>query len=820
MGNHTLKMKKKLISAAVLALCASGVANAALEEIIVTANKRSESANDIGMAISAVSGDQLSDQKLVSLEELTSVVPGLVFANSQQNTPILTMRGVGFNDSSLGVYPAVSLYVDEIPLPFPAMASHSAYDLERVEVLKGPQGVLFGQNSTGGAINFIAAKPTDELSYGGDVSYGRFNKIETNAFISAPLSDTVGARLSVQNVTADEWQTSQTRPGDENGAEEYTAARLLLSFQPSDTSEITVNLNGWRDKSDPQAFQFVAATPKLFNSAPVPAAEVFAVPFTDKSARAADWSEDFEPESDKEFFQASVRGDFEVSDSKTLTAIVAYSDFERDQVHDGDGGAHVAADFEVSDGEIDSTFAEIRLAHDAGEGVRWVVGANYEDSSTYEDQLLRYVNNTSHRAAALFINGSGSTMEQDIQSYGIFGNIEYDFAEDLTLKVGARYTDTEIDAESCGYAPPNLPGVPDPFGNGSNVADLFNILGSRSTRFVDPIGEGDCFTLDATAGESGTLTPEAGIPGVVFKDTLAEDNFSWRIGLDFRVTEDVLVYGNLSQGYKAGSYPTLSGATFNELQPVTEESVLAYEVGFKASLLDNTVQWNGAIFYNDYEDKQVRGKFEDPIFGPLDRLVNIPESTIFGIETDIVAQLTDNLTLTAAVTYLDSEVDKYPADIAFDVYGVQRDLSGNDLPYTPELTYSLDLDYRLPLNSGGEFFMGVNVVGQTDADAVFDGDDLDLTDAPLRDVGGGVLLNGVDAGFHKSITEHYFVVEEYYTVGARMGYESEDGRWRVMLWGKNITDEYYWNGAIASSENGARVAGRPATYGITVGYTY
>ncbi|MCP5171064.1 MAG: TonB-dependent receptor [Pseudomonadales bacterium] len=152
--------KKPIVAASLLMpalLFGSATTHAALEEIIVTAQKRAESANEIGLSITALPGDKLAEQKLTSLEEITSAVPGLTFATSQQNTPILTLRGVGFNESSIGVYPATSLYVDEIPLPFPAMASHSAYDLERAEVLKGPQGVLFGQNSTGGAINFIAA---------------------------------------------------------------------------------------------------------------------------------------------------------------------------------------------------------------------------------------------------------------------------------------------------------------------------------------------------------------------------------------------------------------------------------------------------------------------------------------------------------------------------------------------------------------------------------------------------------------------------------------------------------------------------------------
>ncbi|MBR9909997.1 MAG: TonB-dependent receptor [Gammaproteobacteria bacterium] len=814
--NNKAVRKTSIAAAIMMSSCLPYTAQAQLEEIIVTANKRSESANEIGMSIAAISGEKLAEQKLVTLEDISATVPGLSFATSQQNTPILTLRGIGFNESSLGVYPAVSLYVDEIPLPFPAMAAHSAYDLERVEVLKGPQGVLFGQNSTGGAINFIAAKPTEEVSYGGDISFGRFNKLETNAFVSGPLTERVGARLAIQNVQADDWQYSQTRRGDENGEEDYTAARLLLNFQPSDRSDVTVNLNAWRDKSDPQAFQFVAASPKRFDLALDKALEVVAVPFTKEDARAADWSEGYAPKGDKEFYQASVRGDFEISAAKNLTAIIAHSNYEQDQVHDGDGMSLIAADFEYNIGELESTFAEIRVAHDDSGALRWVVGANYEDSSTFEDQLLRYVGNTSHRASALWINGSGSTMEQEIESFAVFGNVDYDLTKDTTLKVGARYTDTTINAVSCGYAPPNLAGVPDASGgSGSNVARLFNILGARSSRPFDPLGIGDCFTLDATAGASGTVTEAAGIPGQPFVDELAEDNISWRIGVDHVLNEDVLLYANLSQGFKAGSYPTLSAATINEIAPVTEESVLSYEVGFKATMADARVQLNGAVFYLDYEDKQVRGKIPDPIFGPLDRLVNVPESTIAGAEVDIVAQLGMGFTLSAALTYLDSEVKEYigftalganPSDPANNA--IPEDLSGNSLPYTPELTYSLDLDYRTELASGGMLFAGFNVVGQSTTDAVFNGDDL------------AVPQDRIDAGTAKSLTTHYFEIESYATVGARIGYESADAKWKVMLWGKNITDEYYYNAVIASSENGARVAGRPQTYGITLGYKY
>ncbi|MES2492837.1 MAG: TonB-dependent receptor plug domain-containing protein, partial [Pseudomonadota bacterium] len=144
-------------------------------DIVVTANKREQNLNNVGLTITALSADALQERRLTSLADLANSIPGLAFATSNTGTPILTLRGVGFNESSLGVYPAVSLYVDQIPLPFPAMGAHSAFDLQRVEVLKGPQGTLFGQNSTGGAINYIANKPTATFEAGGDISYGRFN---------------------------------------------------------------------------------------------------------------------------------------------------------------------------------------------------------------------------------------------------------------------------------------------------------------------------------------------------------------------------------------------------------------------------------------------------------------------------------------------------------------------------------------------------------------------------------------------------------------------------------------------------------------------
>jgi outer membrane receptor protein involved in Fe transport len=780
---------------ALVTLCSaamvSSMAHAALEEIVVTANKRSESANDVGMAISAVSGEMLAEQKLTSLEDIASTVPGLVFSPSTTNTPIFTLRGVGFNESSLGVYPAASLYIDEAPLPFPVMASHSAYDLERVEVLKGPQGTLFGQNSTAGAINFIAARPTDTFSAGGDISYSRFNKKEINGFVSGPLAENLLGRVAFTGVKADEWQKSYTRD-DENGKEDYYAGRLLLEYEPSDAVRLKMNLNGWKDKSDPQAQQLIGfhpTVPSAFADPNTNAQAQLTTPFSPEDPRAADWTPESAPKGDRTFYQLVLRGDFDLNEDLTLTVMTSYADFEQDQVTDGDGSDLILFDLRKSEGELDTWNTEIRLANSPDNEFRWVAGVNYEKSNTFEDQVLYFEDNTNNSAQNLFINNDSNVLiDQEIENYAVFFSTETDIAEDITLRAGIRYTDSSIDAEVCPYAAGEL-----------RTANLFNFLGNLpapnpfnpNNLPFDPVGGlPDCYAFN-----------NQGIPGEPFIDSLEEDNVSWRVGADFHLSEDSLLYVNISEGYKTGSYPALAAANHTALEPVVAESVLAYELGIKSTLAGGSVQLNAAVFYNDYTDKQLRGKYPDPSFGILDTLVNVPESKIAGIEADIIYQITDSLTISAAVTYLDSEITEYEGT---NLLGDTNDFSGDRMPFTPELTYNLDIDYRIPLNSGGELFMGVRATGQTDSDAAIGADRIVWPTGP----------------YSRAVDSHPYELDGFTTIDARLGYETEDGKWRVMLWGKNITDEYYWTTIIPSSDDIARFAGRPATYGITVGYTY
>ena len=183
-------------------------------EIIVTAQKREENLNAVPMSITAVSGEQLKRAGVNEVRDLVKVSPGFSYADSYVGSPIYTLRGIGFSDISLGGRSTVSLYIDQAPIPFAIESRGVNLDLERVEILKGPQGTLFGQNATGGAINFIAAKPTKSFAAGMDASYGTFNASDLSGFISGPLSETLGARLAVQTIKSDPWQRSYTKSAE------------------------------------------------------------------------------------------------------------------------------------------------------------------------------------------------------------------------------------------------------------------------------------------------------------------------------------------------------------------------------------------------------------------------------------------------------------------------------------------------------------------------------------------------------------------------------------------------------------------------------
>lgn len=772
-----------------------------LAEVIVTANKRDQNINRVGMSVQAISGSQLSERRITSLQDIAAAVPGLSFAESSNETPIFTLRGVGFNESSLGVYPAVSVYVDQIPLPFPVMTEHSDFDLQRIEVLKGPQGTLYGENSTGGAINFIAASPTSTFEGGGNLTFGRFNETDENAFLSGPITDTLRARIAVTSHHMDNWQYSVTRPNDTNGHQSYIAARGLLDWRPASSLRVSLNLNGWNDTSQPQAWQMIGIRTQY------PQYEPARYPnpvFSPNDPRAADWTVDFldpalgvvnpatgavqpgtaqlddiAPFGQRSFEQAALHVNIDLSKDLTVTSLTSYDNYRQRESLDNDGSNYVIENFPALDGYIHSFYQEIRVANSNQNRFRWIFGSNFEHSITFEFQNNRY-QHTAYNPQNLYINASLINNEQHFRNYAFFNHSEFNLTKKLTLTGGVRYTNTRDKANICSFTIP-----------GGNVDKLFNVLGGLlGTVPFTPIGPSNCYTLNQNF-----------VPGEPYANTLAQSNVSWQGGVNYQVLPETMVYATVSRGYKAGSFPSLAAALYRALSPVTQESVTAYETGIKSQTLDNRLTIDGAVFYYDYLNKQVRGKLSDPIFGALEAEVNVPKSRIYGAELEAAAEPMNGLVISAGITYLQSKIENFTG---VNVLGQSNwNAAGDPLPFTPRWSGSANFDYRI-LTGHGIPFVGASVHVTSEQDAQISAQRLNYFSTPNTVLRPGVLC--------------VYCVAGYATTDVRMGYQSESGKWKVTLWGKNIFNKYYWTDVIAAYDDTARIAGMPATYGITIGY--
>ncbi|MGD9662188.1 MAG: TonB-dependent receptor [Porticoccaceae bacterium] len=784
----TRSSKKHCIKTlAVFVSCASCFAQAqpdndkrlsgAISEIVVTANKREQRLTDVGKSVSALSGDTLKNQQINSMADFANAVPGLSYSNTSTGTPVFTLRGIGFYEQSIGSYPSVSVYLDEAPLPFPVLARHMAFDVERVEVLKGPQGTLFGQNATGGAINYVAAKPSEDFAAGIDLTYGRFDQLNGEMFVTGALSDNLNARLAGRFETADGWQDSISR-SETNGEKDNYMARLMLDFSPTENASFLLNINGSKDKSDTQAAQLIGVN---FQN-PIPDPSLAAAPFAPESARDADWSPGF-TSGDNEQWQISLRGDIDLSDDLTLTFLTSYVDYEQQQGNDVDGVPFSSQDSFPDLGEITSFSQEVRIANDPSNSLRWVAGANYEKSEADQHVSLYYPNSSATATYATLgypIQESFFYSYQEFENYAFFGNLEYDVTDQVTIKGGVRYTDSEDTVESC-------------HGDSGGITGGF-FYGVLFQGALGPYPLGSCFVVNNLPYAVGDVPP--GMPGV-YKDSLTEDNVSWTAGVDWKASENGLVYANVAKGYKAGSFPVVSPSVFESFLPVTQESVLSYEVGLKWTLLEETLQVNSAFFYYDYDDKQLRSKIDSPPFGRLDVLQNIPESSAQGFEVEILAQPVSGLTINAAYTYIDAEIDEF---VGINAGGLEADFAGSDAPFTPDSQLSVSADYEFKVSKDLYGFIGASVNYRSDAISIIGGDVNPATATPQD--------------------KTLFGIDSYSLLDLRAGVETTDGKWRVSVWGKNVTDEYYWNNAAAVFDTITRYAGMPATYGATVSFRY
>lgn len=744
--------------------------SATLQEIVVTAQKRSERISDVPLSITAETGAELAKQGITNPAGLEKVVPGFIFTQSAYAAPIYTIRGIGSYDEAIAISPAVSVYMDQVPLPFSRMTEGASLDLQRVEALKGPQGTLFGGNSTGGAINYIPNQPTDHFAAGADLTYGRFNETDVDGYVSGPIVNGVNARLAVRTEQRDNWQQSYT-DGATLGERNFTTARFLVDIRPNDRLKIQFNANGWYDRSDTQAKQkigYAPISPGGFQGAPgYPnlQAQLKAFPNAPDDARAADWDPGSNYARNDNFDQVYLRAEYGLTDRTTLTSITSYSHLNVDTPNDNDGTT-LPNSYSIILGRISTVTQELRLAGTAGpQGhLKWMLGANYEHDDTRDEQDLA-INATNSGIGPFRWNGLLNLNDQKIDTSAVFGSLDYAVTRTISAYGSIRYTVRDDSFHGC---------LADN-GNGQ-LAAAFSFLSTNLSKSPTVIPAGGCVTLDPVTNKPLTN-------GINTK--LDQDNVSWRVGVDWKPVSDLMLYVNVTQGYKGGSYGTVPAIRPIQAAPDTQESVLAYEGGFKASVLHRLAQISGAVFYYDYEHKQLLGSINlGPPFGTLPGLVSIPKSRVDGGELDVTVRPISDLTVRVGATYVDSRVDG-TYFLANPLGGPAVNIDGNSFPNTPKWQLTSDAQYERPVADNWSGFIGGDVSYRSSTLSFFGGNQL-------------------------------FELPSHALLDLRGGFERDDGKLRVEFWGHNVTDKFYTTFVSRVTDTIIRTVGMPVTYGLTV----
>ena len=738
-----------------------------LAEVVVTAQKREEKLQDVGVTVAAVSGQQLQNAGVRDIKDLGNVVSGFHVSTSYDDLPSYSIRGLGFTSNQIAASPTVSVYVDEAPLPYLVMTGNTMLDVERVEVLKGPQGTLFGNNSTGGSINFIAAKPTSFLSAGVSSSLDRFRRLTLDSFVSGPVASTLNARLAVSVTEGGDWQETYT-PGPhlQTGAADKAAGRLLLDWRPADALKVSVNLNGYYDNSDPQLVQLSKAAPSggpgsayvdpLYGS-------IETYPLPPRSDRAADFPHPGTQHTD--FYQGVVRADYELSEAITLTSLTNYAHLNTAIARPFDGtridiidGAH--------SGTVRTYGEELRMSGDFKDtGLHVIAGANYADDSVDEHEPYSY-NHFSILPPGFFLDPNGIFTSRN---GAVFGNVEWDANEQLTVLGGARYTVDHQTDFNC------LPTVSDV------EAGFFGGLASAFRAVYSGLGPTDAYT----AGKCSTVGPGPEYLPFTYNASSTDHNVSWRGGLNWHVTPDLMLYTLISRGYKAGAYPFQTSITSSQLTKVQQEKVTAYEAGAKYS--SRKVNASIAGFYYDYIDKQVFADSPVPLLGPVSILSNIPKSKAYGLDAEATVTPATGLTLHVAVNYTRTEVTD-PGSLQLDGFGAPIDYRGHPFPYAPKISGVFDAEYRWALAAAMDGFVGVNgsYQGQQSGDLS---------------------------------TEPNFNIPGYALFDARGGIAIDKGV-TITVWMRNIANRYYWTDSNFGGEGYFKTAGLPRNVGVTASYRF
>jgi iron complex outermembrane receptor protein len=736
-------------------------ARAELEEIIVTARKREEPLQKTPVSITAFTVDQLEKPGFDDLIDVARFAPNVVFDQGTGNTggsfnSQLFIRGVGQIDFLFSTDPGVGIYVDEVYLPRVVGSIMDVTDVERIEILRGPQGTLYGKNTIGGALNITSRRPGDELALDGTVTFGSRDRIDAKLSVDIPIADALAARLTASTRNQDGY-VKRVNQGDRmTGDVNSDGFRGLLEWKPGDW-DVLLAADYTRRREEAIAnvlldVQGGALGPvlDLWNFLVAPTYGPGSV-YDGRFITHGDDSQATGPSlSDLDMWGVSANISKKLGDGLSIKSITAYRDEDAQFGQDQDHSPFRYLET-TNDNQHDAFSEELQLnGASFGDRLDWVAGAYYmheKGSDDFDVVLGGGLYDALESLPGPFIPlGPGGTCPC-AGGPGNPVNVGLDF--DLTI-----FDDITIDSYAA-YAQ----------GTYKFTDQLSATAGGRYT------WEEKEFTTMLTRNASGfTTVPEHTI-------TKNWDAFTPRVGLEYQWTPDLMAYASVARGFKSGGFNGRA-QSLAEIDSFDPEYVWAYEVGLKSQWFDNSLMLNLAAFYNDYTNMQLTSvrAVEGVILVVTE---NAGESRIQGLELEFAAKPLDNLLIRGGVGYMDGEY----TDLS-DEATVTLD---SELVKLPDWTGNLSAELTLPATSSWEFLVGADVSYR------------------------GSYFNDPN---NTPILEQ----DAYWLLGAHLTLQSSDGKWSLTAFGQNLGDEHYMTNGLQSYGSFGTADGTfapPREYGVT-----
>ena len=736
--SHVLKASLVLLltstSAAAFAQDAEPAESVDTGEIIVTANKRSENLQSVSISVSAVAGDALEKGRTTQIDELVSKVPNLQLTSTVgDNTPIFALRGVSLNDFSLNQSGPVATYYDEVYKGNFALLGIALYDLERVEVLRGPQGTLYGKNTTGGAVNLISRAPTlGEPSGYLNAGYGNFNRFDLNGAVNTPLGENAALRVAGTLARADGWFRN-VLPGqpDLGGVREY-GIRAAIYFEPSDSVNFT--LRGSTSYQNPRNYG-IFAQPAAINRAGLENREIAANETSRRRART---------------YSLALTANIDLSDSLSLTSISSWDKGSLNFIEDTDGQGIALLEIPYLD-RANQIAQDLRLTSDFAGPFNFILGAYYNREKVFNASTFRIAQDV---ASGGDVDGNGVVNDADCAATTAGEACQFGNSFNQIKKSFAVYTDMSFE-----------------------LSDVVTLKGGL--RFTRDTGRQPNF-IAQQIGPSGAVLGVT-IPTPATPLSYGISNLSGKIGVDFQVAPDNLLYATYSRGFRAPSFNAQAFFDPSELNVAAAEEVDSFELGSKNRFADRVITLNMAAFYYKYRNQQFINV--DPATA-AQTLLNIPRSRIFGGEAELTVRPSEMVTLRGSLGILDAKIQR----------GVVSggNVAGNDLTNAPSLTASAGIDVTFHDGDAGKF-SGTADIAYTSSQF------FDVVNTPRLEQDGYALLSGF------------------------LRWESANGRFNASIWGKNLTNQFYFTSRVdllAGFGFDYNHLATPRTYGITIGTTF